>query len=1236
MFGKKKDSSANLSRKDTPKKEDPKKTKGSSAAAPATPTSSKAVNPLTQSSSPATTPAEPRPSDEKIIADFAILLPELGIPVSKQTDMLKLPVDSKWKLLQQMRTKKVQSSPQYFMQELKTNPSDHLMKELRVSLTSETVSWVTNFLKLDGLVELINLLDALSKRKDKTPQDITLLSECILCLKALANNEQVTIENLPKWTTLLAQSLVFDLSADARCAACYVLASFVYHSDGKAIIAAPEKQLEVLKALDAADARKGSRWVHILKAFKKTEEEQLAAMTLLNSLVTDQEELTTRLILRKELEDLGITALLQAAQASSTDAKLVETITMWDDARIDDAAANPDLQDADISDPTALFSKLLRIVEGTVGGTRLHSLLSELYLSCRRDPDHGLKALGAMVEVLKTNLNIQSAIASFEVKDTIDNLNNEITRLKASNQHSEQQAQSAKEKLAAAYEKIQALEEEVQKWKHEVESRKREVHKLTSDMSKQTTIADHIGKQLAAEKEHVAQLQEEQSESATRESALAQKVALLEAEHKSLVGRVHTLEGDLRLAQEAKKQVEDEVSGLEQKLQLLSSEMKQSGGESGESGFSSQERIALQTDNSILSDKLKNISEELKKTQTLLQEARKDQQAVEEESKRLTTKLKALESQVSTGGSVRGSAPQVPDDFDPGQLPPAPPIPGDGAPVPPPPPPPPPPPMKGRRGAPAMLPPPELPPVVDGADSSENPTPVDGESQIPPPPPPPGGDGAPPPPPPPPPGPMGRGRGRGRGAVPPGPGVMAGRPPKVCEVPPSCKMLQLNLKKVTPEQINNTVWENAKEPDIKTLLPQIELLFAAKTAAVKTPGTTPEPEKSGPVAVKLLDGKKSNNVSITIGRIKIPFSDVVTAIFALDETVLTPSFVSSVLKVIPTPEEIETLRAYPDPPSTLDKPEQFLLEIAKVPRLQQRLDALSFQQQFQDKMNEVEPMCKSVVLACQQLVTSKKLITVMEFVLAIGNFVNANSFRGGLYGFKMDSLLQLSQTKSSSDPKQTFMHFIIDALGNQSPELPEWWDEVSAVDEARKVSLTQLASDVAGLRKGVKLVQTEIEAATSEDPMDKFKDIMTVFFKTASDDFTRVETAFKEAEEAFKKVLVFFCEDPKTTPEEFFGTVNTFHIEFEKAKKDIKLIKEKAIKDKQREAQAQARASGSAPASPGGAGPAKGKMDNLISSLQSRDRGRGPQMPNFGAEALSVRLKSSTASSNTTTTSSSS
>lgn len=146
-------------------------------------------------------------------------------------------------------------------------------------------------------------------------------------------------------------------------------------------------------------------------------------MTLLNSLVTDQEELTTRLILRKELEDLGITALLQAAQASSTDAKLVETITMWDDARIDDAAANPDLQDADISDPTALFSKLLRIVEGTVGGTRLHSLLSELYLSCRRDPDHGLKALGAMVEVLKTNLNIQSAIASFEVKDTIDNLN---------------------------------------------------------------------------------------------------------------------------------------------------------------------------------------------------------------------------------------------------------------------------------------------------------------------------------------------------------------------------------------------------------------------------------------------------------------------------------------------------------------------------------------------------------------------------------------------------------------------------------------------------------------------------------------------------------------------------------------------------------------------------------------------------------------------------------------------
>lgn len=160
-----------------------------------------------------------------------------------------------------------------------------------------------------------------------------------------------------------------------------------------------------------------------------------------------------------------------------------------------------------------------------------------------------------------------------------------------------------------------------------------------------------------------------------------------------------------------------------------------------------------------------------------------------------------------------------------------------------------------------------------------------------------------------------------------------------------------------------------------------------------------------------------NFPAITIGRIKIPFSDVVTAILKLDEEILNPGFVTSLLKIVPTAEEvrflnlcnqpfqIEMLKAYPDPPSTLDKPEQFILEvrlnitlnvsyleqIMKVPRLQTRLEAFSFRQQFTDKLSETEPVffayilytnmeqpCKAVCTASKQLLESKKLTRFLE------------------------------------------------------------------------------------------------------------------------------------------------------------------------------------------------------------------------------------------------------------------
>lgn len=46
----------------------------------------------------------------------------------------------------------------------------------------------------------------------------------------------------------------------------------------------------------------------------------------------------------------------------------------------------------------------------------------------------------------------------------------------------------------------------------------------------------------------------------------------------------------------------------------------------------------------------------------------------------------------------------------------------------------------------------------------------------------------------------------------------------------------------------------------------------------------------------------------------------------------------------------------------------------------------------------------NLLQACQELYHSKNFLLVLEYVLSVGNILNAGSNRGGAYGFKLQSL----------------------------------------------------------------------------------------------------------------------------------------------------------------------------------------------------------------------------------------
>ncbi|EGG23416.1 actin binding protein [Cavenderia fasciculata] len=448
------------------------------------------------------------------------------------------------------------------------------------------------------------------------------------------------------------------------------------------------------------------------------------------------------------------------------------------------------------------------------------------------------------------------------------------------------------------------------------------------------------------------------------------------------------------------------------------------------------------------------------------------------------------------------------------------------------PPPPPPPPPPG---------PPPPPPPPGGAAGGP-----------PPPPPPPGG----PPPPPPPPGSKGA---PGAPAAPAGPNL-----PALKKQPtPTTKMVGLQWKKVQNNAIENSIWMNAKDFNIKDQLKGLEDLFAAKkpapAAAPSSGGAAPSSAAAGKLgesskqpAISILDTKRSQAISIMLSRFKMPFGDLAKMINNLDAKI-TLEDAKSLVKFAPTPEEIEILREHDV--HSLGKPEQFLYEMSKVNRYTEKLECLIFKQKMGDQIEELTPEIDVLQRASEQLKTSKSFHKLLELVLSLGNFINGGTPRGDLYGFKLDSLSSLSEMRSTTDNKTTLLSWIVQYVTDKQPEIAPWIESIAAVEEAKRISLQNIKSEVGSLKKGVNLLKNEEESSEGAA-----KAIIQSFMKQANDAVATIDKKATAASESFAQCVAFYGDDKSATPEDFFANVSKFRSDYKRTIEQIQREKESANK----------------------------------------------------------------------------
>uniref|UniRef100_A0A8C6TKJ3 Formin-like 1a n=1 Tax=Neogobius melanostomus TaxID=47308 RepID=A0A8C6TKJ3_9GOBI len=353
------------------------------------------------------------------------------------------------------------------------------------------------------------------------------------------------------------------------------------------------------------------------------------------------------------------------------------------------------------------------------------------------------------------------------------------------------------------------------------------------------------------------------------------------------------------------------------------------------------------------------------------------------------------------------------------------------------------------------------------------------------------------------------------------------------------RMPLLNWQALKPTQVSGTVFN---ELDDEHILGELNMDIFEEQFKTKAQGNpkdlSTKPKKASqkaPAKTTLIDPNKSKNLAITLRKGGMSPDKICTAIETYDQGSLSVDFLELLEPFIPSDFEMKLLKNYEKdgrPLEELAAEDQFVLRFGKIPRLNQRINTLTFMGNFPDTVKRLQPQLDSLISASMSIKSSDKLKKILEIVLAFGNYMNSSK-RGAAYGFRLQSLDLLLETKST-DRSQTLLHFIGNVIQEKYPDLVNFHSDLHFVDKAALVSLDGILQDIRSLERGMEMTKKEF-LVQDDSP------VLKEFIKTNS---TTLETLIKDsktAQEAYSSVVEYFGENPKTTqPSMFFPFFGRF------------------------------------------------------------------------------------------------
>ncbi|XP_048405639.1 uncharacterized protein LOC125461194 isoform X2 [Stegostoma tigrinum] len=350
---------------------------------------------------------------------------------------------------------------------------------------------------------------------------------------------------------------------------------------------------------------------------------------------------------------------------------------------------------------------------------------------------------------------------------------------------------------------------------------------------------------------------------------------------------------------------------------------------------------------------------------------------------------------------------------------------------------------------------------------------------------------------------------------------------------------------IAPEKIQKSIWGQSNVAKIQLHHPRLLEQFCTQEIpmhSVNDFSTHPQ---------ILLNQKVAHNFNIFLKSFPVKVTELRAKFLIIEEENggLTNEQIASLRRYVPTPDDIEKYKMYKGSQADLHIVDQYMMEMCNISCLSHRLDLILSIREFPETIDDLLPLVTQKIKACSQLLESKLFVLVLEYLLAIGNFLNTHAGKKKVKGFCLSSLTKVGQLRGK-DRKFTLLHALVEQIISQDPALANFHQELTEFEDVPGDSIKGLIAEVDVLKNELVKIHLHTKVFKSKNKMSSdgqfykgLKDIIQKYEAKLSD----LTKQCDEMKKLYNSILVKFGEPQNRDSQEMFGWISSFIKDFRRA-----------------------------------------------------------------------------------------